>query len=243
MEEVPKLLWLLLCLLDFAESVELAFINQGLSSLPDNITENVTSLNCGQNAITEILQSDFNDKYPHLEFLYLRDNQIRFIDNGSFKGTKLRLIFLQSNQLSAIPDFHQVKTTLRYLSLRSNQITQIRDVNYISNLNTLVLSNNLITQLPDIRQHLPPGTILHVEDIPLECCCVSVWLTQLSTNQTGVVLSPNPCKLPSSWTLTQLNNLTEAMFLRQPCEIKTSQKYLCVHCDVELRSKQEHDYP
>ncbi|ELT99851.1 hypothetical protein CAPTEDRAFT_210836 [Capitella teleta] len=108
--ETRHLLWLFVCLVNFkARSCvqEVDRSNQGLTSVPGDIVQDVTQLWLRYNQITTIRQTDFNDKFSNLKAIYLNGNQISFIEIGCFKGTVLQHIDLPTNELTSIPDLHE----------------------------------------------------------------------------------------------------------------------------------------
>ncbi|ELT91649.1 hypothetical protein CAPTEDRAFT_202187 [Capitella teleta] len=101
--EIRRLLWLLVCLANFEERLcgNVNLSGKSLTSLPDDIVQNVTHL-------------------------YLNDeNDITSIESGCFKGTNLNWLRLSSNELTSIPDLHEVSTTLTILNVDSNEIATI----------------------------------------------------------------------------------------------------------------------
>ncbi|ELT90383.1 hypothetical protein CAPTEDRAFT_217379 [Capitella teleta] len=150
--EIFRLVTMLVCLFETTlGGLEQIFDDQGLTSIPLNISGNVTDLSCEKNAINTIRTVDFNDKYPHLSSILLAENVITLIEDGSFKGTKLSRIRLRKNDISVIPDFSEVKSTLTTIDLAVNKITELSvgDLSYLTQLTTLNLLSNRIISVAD----------------------------------------------------------------------------------------------
>lgn len=228
--DILRLIWLLVCLvsnLNVEETfgVHVSFIDQGRSSVPDEMNPNITVLDIWSNEISVIKQTDFNDKYPALNIVNLDKNQIVYIENGCFRGTSLNSIYLSSNQLTAIPDFHEVSTTLTNLGLKDNKITEItaNKISYLTKLERLYLSSNPIVSLADMHKNLPSLFRLGVEGIPFQCCCSVAWLKRIS----DLLIDTNPCTHPWKWNSFSLDQITEEMLQEQPCGTSSAQLYLC----------------
>jgi Leucine-rich repeat (LRR) protein len=103
------------------------------------------------NQIASIQRSDFNDKNPNLSKLNLRNNVIKSIESGCFRGTKISEISLSYNFLTTFPDFSEVKETLARVDLGANQICSVfaDDVKDLKKLNTLSLSGNSLVLITD----------------------------------------------------------------------------------------------
>uniref|UniRef100_X2B7P3 Uncharacterized protein n=1 Tax=Capitella teleta TaxID=283909 RepID=X2B7P3_CAPTE len=115
-----------------------------MTSVPGDITPNVTELDLNQNDITRIQQTDFNDKYTNLAYLQLSNNDITSMEIGCFKRTILKTLLLKSNKMTAIPDLREVGNTLEILNLGSNEITTITvdELSYLTELTDLYLFDN-----------------------------------------------------------------------------------------------------
>ncbi|ELU01899.1 hypothetical protein CAPTEDRAFT_191327 [Capitella teleta] len=180
--KIHHLLWLLVCLANFEErlcgEVNLRF--RHLTSVPEDITHNVTSLFLDTNDIKGIRQTDFNEKYQHLIWVSLKLNRITFIESGCFKGTILERLQLNSIKLTSIPDLREVSNTLTELYLGSNPITTIRvdDLSYLTQLNILGL-NGILSTLHDVTQLMPSLQVLDLQQSPLNRCCSNLWLKQI----------------------------------------------------------------
>ncbi|ELU09677.1 hypothetical protein CAPTEDRAFT_208330 [Capitella teleta] len=228
--DILRLIWLIVCLvsnLNVEETfgVHVSFIDQGRSSVPDEMNPNMTILDIWNNEISVIKQTDFNDKYPALNIVNLDKNQIVYIENGCFRGTSLNFIYLSSNQLTAIPDFHEVSTTLTNLGLKANKITEItaNEISYLTKLERLYLSSNPIVSLADMHKNLPSLFRLGVEGIPFQCCCSVAWLKRIP----DLLIDTNPCTHPWKWNSFSLDQITEEMLQEQPCGTSSAQLYLC----------------
>ncbi|ELU16899.1 hypothetical protein CAPTEDRAFT_195130 [Capitella teleta] len=219
--EIGRLMWMTVCLLNIGQTFGLYFSclnHSGLTSIPGDIDPSVSYLYCKYNEISTITRSDFNDKYPELETVFLGWNKITSVERGCFKGTVLKLINFYDNQLTIFPDFYEVKNTLTMVSLAQNRITKIsiNEINYLTKLAKLYLSNNPLVQLPELTNLCPSLDLLYLIDIELECCQSTVWLKRIP-DTLYVRMNEQPCSTPSKWNQTNWNDLTEDMLLQQPC--------------------------
>ncbi|XP_066298012.1 leucine-rich repeat-containing protein 15-like [Branchiostoma lanceolatum] len=124
---------------------------RGLTSVPQDLPTNITTLDLQGNAITNLSQSDFS-RYRNLRTLYLIYNQISTIHNKVFHNLiSLTVLYLNENQLTTLPaDIFEGLGNLRDLSLSQNQITNLPADIFVGlvNLQTLSLYQNQITDLP-----------------------------------------------------------------------------------------------
>ncbi|ELU03928.1 hypothetical protein CAPTEDRAFT_197182 [Capitella teleta] len=203
----------------FSSRVELG--NRGLTSVPETISSSVDHLLLQGNQITSIRQSDFNDKYYNLNDLFLIRNKITSIEKGCFKGTILKLLYLNDNALTAFPDLREVSGTLTRIFIESNKITtiSIEELSYLTKLEKLYLSNNLLSTLSDFTQYTPLLSVLNLEGNPLKCCNATIWWKQIRTGL-SLEIDNFPCKYPFEWISTAWNDITEDMILRQHCYLK-----------------------
>ncbi|ELU01872.1 hypothetical protein CAPTEDRAFT_191296 [Capitella teleta] len=236
--EIRHLLWLLLRLVSPKEALSsLVFrTHEGLTAVPNDISNDATSIYLNSNNITAIRQIDFNDKYLDLIDLFLRWNRITAIDNGCFKGTIIRVLAINCNDLTVIPDLHEVSSTLAILDLTSNEIAAISvaALDYLTELTELYLSQNPFSTVPDINQALSALTVFYLENTPLNCCCENIWLKQ-TRNSLSLHMSHSPCVQPPEWTAIALNDITEDMIRRQPCQVSAALSRLCVPTKHKLK--------
>jgi len=67
------------------------------------------------NKITILKDGDFK-LYPSLYEIDLHGNQISVIENGAFKGTKVKRITISYNKLICLPTFTGIEKSLAYLN-------------------------------------------------------------------------------------------------------------------------------
>ncbi|XP_035693382.1 slit homolog 2 protein-like [Branchiostoma floridae] len=180
-----------------------------LTSVPQNLPTNITTLNLPDNDITTLSQSDFS-RYRSLEILRLSSNQISMINNGTFNHlTNLTILVLILNELTTLPsDIFEGLNNLQYLYLSQNQInslpvnvfeglvnldTLFLNTNQLSslpvgifedlkNLTTLRLNNNRLTSLPaDIFPVLSSIANVHINNNPWQCDCKMLRIKQMMT--------------------------------------------------------------
>ncbi|KAB0795514.1 hypothetical protein PPYR_12353 [Photinus pyralis] len=110
------------------------------------------SINLGQNRLRKIRGGAFIN-LPSIEYLWLYDNEIEFVDKDAFKGlTNLSILQLSGNKLKCFDFNFYASSKLVAVSVNNNNIT------YIS-----------YETLDVIRRKLK---ILEVEDNPLQCACL-----------------------------------------------------------------------
>ncbi|ELU04963.1 hypothetical protein CAPTEDRAFT_184967 [Capitella teleta] len=218
--EFRRVLWLLVGFVNLrntrgTEKVE--YVSKELTSIPLDISSSMTHLDCTRNSISNVKDSDFNDKYPNLVVLLLGRNKLTSIDCGCFKGTVLKTIDIRLNGLTVFPDFREVQDTLQNVVLNNNNIRRIshEDINYLINLSRLSLNQNPLEQLPDLTVLLPSLKNLYLDYINLDCCKSTVWMKDLT-------IEGKPCKNPSTWREKLLAEISEQMLHGRPCQITSS---------------------
>ncbi|ELU17720.1 hypothetical protein CAPTEDRAFT_217863 [Capitella teleta] len=226
--EIHRSLWLLVCLLNAQNTfvVSISYIGLGLTSIPDEIDPSVSNLEFFDNSISIITKSNFNDKYPDLADIVLDKNSITAVERGCFKGTALREISFVQNRLTVFPDFREVKETLGIVLLDQNNIGKISraEMDFLTRLSHIALSDNPLVQLPPLTRLLPSLTDLKLRNIELKCCSCEIWL-KVKPNTLTLDLNSEPCTHPSKWNMTKWENITEDMLLQQTCG--ESIEYMC----------------
>ncbi|GCA74672.1 internalin-A [Microcystis aeruginosa NIES-2520] len=90
-----------------------------------------------------------------LQYLYLRNNQIREIPEALAQLTSLQDLDLSINQIREIPEALAQLTSLQELNLRNNQIREIPEaLAQLTSLQDLDLSYNQIREIPEALTHL-----------------------------------------------------------------------------------------
>ncbi|ELT87021.1 hypothetical protein CAPTEDRAFT_186806 [Capitella teleta] len=148
-------------------------------SAPGDIAPDVTELNLDNNDNSVIRPTDFNDKYPNFNVLYLRTSGITSIESGCFEGTTIER------------DLQEVSSTLTKLNVNSNEITgmEVDELSYLAKLTYLSLSSNRLSTLPNITQCIHPLGVLELTDNLLNCCSSNVWLKQIRTVTVNVPIT------------------------------------------------------
>jgi hypothetical protein len=98
---------------------------KGLTSVPTDISSDVSEIFLTSNKILSVHQSNFNGKFPMLLDLRLGYNRIRTIERGCFSGTVIATIGFAFNLLTTFPDLSQVSQTVEVIILRGNHMSHI----------------------------------------------------------------------------------------------------------------------
>ncbi|ELT96082.1 hypothetical protein CAPTEDRAFT_201177 [Capitella teleta] len=216
--------WLLISLGNIKETIGVISVsleNKGLTSIPGDLRSDVGIIKFGSNKISTIKREDFNDKYPKLEELSFTHNQIRSIEYGCFRETRISKLLFGSNLLTTIPDLRQVKTTLTILDFNNNEIARVSNdvLEYLVYLRELNLGENPVATLSDMTKILPSLNSLDVEGIPLECCNTATWMKRAPGVNLVLTLSTYPCESPLHWASFKWAQITEAMLQKQSCPV------------------------
>ncbi|XP_019623573.1 PREDICTED: SLIT and NTRK-like protein 2 [Branchiostoma belcheri] len=134
----------------FPPSFYCSCVSLNLTSVPQNLSTNITSLNLEGNHITTLSQSDFS-QYRSLDNLDLRQNRISIINPGAFYHlsnlTKLSLMFngLTSLRSGMFTGLGKLETLFIY----SNNISDIQDGTFSATpqLDVVYLSGNKLRTL------------------------------------------------------------------------------------------------
>lgn len=131
---------------------------QNLTSIPQPIPANTTSLLLTGNAISSLTQDSFPVRLDYLADLYLPENRIEQVDPGVFDNLpRLRLLDLSNNRIvNFSPDAFPENNMLQVLNL-SRSLYNFSFVDVFSNLlkhsvpklSNLSLANNDLLILPD----------------------------------------------------------------------------------------------
>ncbi|ELU12740.1 hypothetical protein CAPTEDRAFT_100948 [Capitella teleta] len=122
--EIRRLLWLLVCLANFEERLcgNVNLSGKSLTSLPDDIVQNVTHLYLNVNDITRIRRTDFNDNTT-LTILNMDSNEIATIAVEELSYLiKLTGLYLSNNRLTTLPGIAQFMPSLNELFLEGNPL-------------------------------------------------------------------------------------------------------------------------
>ena len=105
---------------------KLTLQNIGLTSVPDNLTDNITEIDLSANAITEMDGFPF---YFDLKEVVINRNLLETFPNVSSIGLTLQVLELQQNQISYIDgDILENLPSLDQLVLGGNQIAMFPEV-------------------------------------------------------------------------------------------------------------------
>ncbi|XP_043283691.1 decorin [Venturia canescens] len=147
--------------------------NLGLDEVPKNLRTDIQILDFSVNRLRD-LQNETFSSYTSLAFLYLQDNFIQTIEEGSFDRLRslevidltkngcqdfpkstlalpyLRKLFLSQNKLndaSFAPTSLSEESNLEYLELSKNQLRRLPSFGNLPSLKYLNVSKNLITSV------------------------------------------------------------------------------------------------
>ncbi|XP_022104661.1 uncharacterized protein LOC110986779 [Acanthaster planci] len=128
----------------------------GFRTVPLTDISNVTSsLDFGGNLLTAILQDTLRTLGELLR-LSLENNQITYVESGSFSVTReLRFLDLSGNKLSVIPSALNVLTSLKVLNFSNNELSSLSsdDFESFTKLDTLRLENNRLDSISNTTFH------------------------------------------------------------------------------------------
>eukprot|EP00058_Branchiostoma_floridae_P013266 XP_002598754.1 hypothetical protein BRAFLDRAFT_74570 [Branchiostoma floridae] len=142
--------------------------SRGLTSIPQNLPTNISSLDMGHNLITGVYESELVQYRDTLKTLKLRSNQITIIQAGTFANLpRLQEVNLASNQITDVQAgaFANLPS-LEMLCLSNNNITTIQSGLFanLPQLQDLFLHENQITVIH-------PGSfvdLIHLERLFLQ---------------------------------------------------------------------------
>ncbi|XP_066298953.1 chondroadherin-like [Branchiostoma lanceolatum] len=153
---VPMFLLVILAVLGAAEadcSCSSPFCNcnnQSLTSVPQDLPTDITSLDLGTNQITTLSQSDFS-RYRSLTDLYVDNNRISTINTQAFYYlSNVTIIWFNTNQIPGLrSDMFTGLGSLRSLILWSNNISDIEAGTFLPTprLRSLSLQSNKLAGL------------------------------------------------------------------------------------------------
>lgn len=125
-----------------------------LLTVPDDVPRDATLVTLSNNLLTQVKRKDVED-LTKLKVLVLWSNTISHIDDGSFIHMRsLKTLDLSMNKLSELSaGLFQGLTNLSHLDLLSNSIMFIHPstFQFLPSLQTVLLSNNRLKQMEDIR--------------------------------------------------------------------------------------------
>ncbi|KAG7164871.1 Relaxin receptor 2-like 1 [Homarus americanus] len=122
--------------------------NINLTSVPQDIDVQVTSLLLGNNSIS--LTAESFTRYPSLTLLFLADNRLSTQEKGSLEGLRstrtLRLLHLSHNTFSELDQLMTLVPGLKTLFLEDNLVEELTEhsLKGLSGLETLYLRHNKI---------------------------------------------------------------------------------------------------
>ena len=139
-----------------AQITELTISYKNLTTLPDNLPQNLKLLSCHNNQLTTL-----PDNLPQsLKELICGWNQLTILPDNLPQN--LKILSCHNNQLTTLPD--NLPQCLQHLNCSYNRLTTLPN-NLPQNLENLYCSNNQLTILPN----LPTSLIcINLQNNPLE---------------------------------------------------------------------------
>ncbi|XP_019628154.1 PREDICTED: leucine-rich repeat-containing protein 15-like [Branchiostoma belcheri] len=195
--------------------------NRGLSSVPQDLSRNITKLNLEGNSITSLSQSDFS-KYTKLVDLLLQKNQISIINPGTFSNmADLICVDLHSNKLSNIlPGTFKNIPKLRMLWLYYNPLPDIKSGTFsdLPELTSMQLVGNQMRSIhPDIFLNVPKLKTLYMWDNPWHCDCRMKPVRKRITETKSPFKKQITCQEPSNVRGKQLDRINlEDLICQKP---------------------------
>ena len=155
-------------------------------NLPDLFSKN-TALTLSRN-LTEI-PIEVLSQAEILEYLDLSNNNLKDLPDNFAILSKLQIAFFSSNQFEEYPPILLQCPCLKMIAFRSNKIHRLPELSLSSNLCWLILTNNLIEELPKsigqctkLRKLMLAGNKL--KDLPQELSrCHNLELLRVSANE------------------------------------------------------------
>lgn len=143
--------------------------HRNLFSVPLSLPANVSSIDLSDNALSQIAESDFARQTDNMFFIDLSFNLIENITGSPFCNfTLMDYLFLSDNWIYYLdPGVFKGLINLRKMDLSRNLITFLPDDIFLDLilLETLLLRDNLLTDIPD--QALSPMISLETLDLSL----------------------------------------------------------------------------
>ena len=128
----------------------LQLMTNSLLMVPDLqcLKDTLLKLGLNENAITNVEDNALSG-FGLLKELTLRNNELTSFSCSSISGTVMELLDLELNSLQTFPNLQCIARSLTVLKLTENSISLVQktDVEFLTNLNTLLLGKNTISCL------------------------------------------------------------------------------------------------
>ena len=165
--------------------------------MSDKLSQLICSINEGQQWKSVDLTNADLDLFPEelfrltdcLEVLNLGGNNLSSLPEGMARFHRLRILFFGQNKFEEIPSALSALPSLYMLSFKSNRIRHIAPESLNSNISWLILTDNLISELPSsigslvhLRKLMLAGNQL--KSLPVDLShCRELELLRISANQ------------------------------------------------------------
>ncbi|XP_071957708.1 uncharacterized protein [Antedon mediterranea] len=182
--------------------------------------------------VIEILHEEAFEGLNELEIMYLSSNKLKSIPASTFHNLpKLKKLFIGNNLLSSLPNdvFHGSMIT--HLDLSHNFLTGVHSEMFkdLSDLESLVLRNNNLTEFPEIAlEFMPKMTRFNLAENQFDCNC-----------QSDVINLSRKMKQHSRWTPPTCLNGMNFLELEQDCprENARTKQYTTSHVTDAINAK------
>ena len=140
--------------------------DKALTSFPDDIPNDVTTLDLYDNALTSVTAGDLRT-YTSLEKLILGRNSISSIATDAFNNLPVKELNLASNDLTAFPNIGPLHSTLETAIVSNNHIASVNIslIQRMTSLKKLYMENTWMTSFPG-----PLSTVSPITDMRLDDC-------------------------------------------------------------------------
>lgn len=165
--------------------------------MSDKLSQLISGINEGQQWNSVDLTNADLDLFPEelfrladcLEVLNLGGNNLSSLPEGMARFHRLRILFFGQNKFEEIPSVLSALPALYMLSFKSNRIRHIAPESLNSNISWLILTDNLISELPSsigslvhLRKLMLAGNQL--KSLPVDLShCRELELLRISANQ------------------------------------------------------------
>ena len=135
-----------------------------LTTLPEDIFDGLTNLHnlyLSSNRLTT-LHEDIFDGLTRMLGLYLSNNRLTNLPEDIFDGLNLRWINISNNRLTTLPEGIFDGLSMYELQLNDNRLTALPEDTFdgLTELHTLSLEKNLLSEAPDITGFISLRTLL-----------------------------------------------------------------------------------
>ncbi|KAM4873582.1 leucine-rich repeat-containing protein 38 [Thomomys bottae] len=215
--------------------------DRGLPSVPDPFPLDVRKLLVAGNRIQRIPE-DFFIFYGDLVYLDLRNNSLRALEDGTFRGSaKLAFLDLSYNNLTQLrAGAFRSAGRLVKLSLANNRLAGVHEAAFesLESLQVLELNDNNLRSLNVAALDALPGLrALRLDGNPWLCDCdfahLFSWI-QENTSKLPKGLDAIQCSLPTENRRVALHELSEASFSECKFSLSLTDLFIIIFSGVAV---------